>query len=37
MSARYDMDLRNVVLYWHFLVITAITSFGVLGLFPELR
>jgi len=37
MSARHDMDLCNVVLYWHFLVITAITSFGVLGLFPSLR
>lgn len=37
MSARHDMDLRNVVLYWHFLVITAITSFGVLGLFPAVR
>ncbi|MCQ4632956.1 cytochrome c oxidase subunit I [Shinella sp. CPCC 100929] len=37
MSARHDMDLRNVVLYWHFLVITAITSFGVLGLFPGSR
>jgi cytochrome c oxidase subunit I+III len=37
MSARHDMDLRNVVLYWHFFVITAITSFGVLGLFPGLR
>jgi cytochrome c oxidase subunit I+III len=37
MSARHDMDLRNVVLYWHFLIITAITSFGVLGLFPGLR
>lgn len=37
MSARHDMDLRNVVLYWHFLVITAVTSFGVLGLFPAAR
>ena len=37
MSARHDMDLANVVLYWHFLVITAITSFGVLGLFPAVR
>ena len=35
MSARHDMDLVNVVLYWHFLVITAIMSFGVIGLFPE--
>ena len=37
MDARHDMDLRNVVLYWHFLVVTAITSFSVLGLFPALR
>lgn len=37
MSTRHDMDLRNVVLYWHFLVITAVTSFGVLGLFPAAR
>ncbi|MDH0911749.1 cytochrome c oxidase subunit I [Rhizobium pusense] len=37
MSARHDMDLRNVVLYWHFLIITAVTSFGVLGLFPAAR
>ena len=37
MDARHDMDLRNVVLYWHFLAVTALTSFGVLGLFPELR
>ncbi|WP_432347110.1 cytochrome c oxidase subunit I [Shinella yambaruensis] len=37
MDARHDMDLVNVVLYWHFLVITAVTSFGVLGLFPGLR
>ncbi|WP_075292895.1 cytochrome c oxidase subunit I [Pararhizobium arenae] len=35
LTANYDADLRNVVLYWHFLVITALTSFGVLGLFPE--
>jgi cytochrome c oxidase subunit I+III len=37
MDVRHDMDLCNVVLYWHFLVITAITSFGILGLFPGLR
>ncbi len=37
LTAAYDADLRNVVLYWHFLVITALTSFGVLGLFPGLR
>ena len=37
MDGHHDMDLRNVVLYWHFLVITAVTSFGVLGLFPAVR
>jgi len=37
MDARHDIDLRNVVLYWHFLVVTAVTSFSVLGLFPVLR
>ncbi|NZD62769.1 cytochrome c oxidase subunit I [Rhizobium sp. WYCCWR 11290] len=37
LTAEYDADLRNVVLYWHFLIITALTSFGVLGLLPELR
>jgi cytochrome c oxidase subunit I+III len=37
LTAVYDADLHNVVLYWHFLVITALTSFGVLGLFPGLR
>ncbi|MBB3979660.1 cytochrome c oxidase subunit I+III [Rhizobium azooxidifex] len=37
MSARHDMDMHNVVLYWHFLVITAVTSFGVVGLFPAVR
>ena len=37
MDGRHDMDLRNVTLYWHFLVMTVVTSFGVLGLFPELR
>ncbi len=35
LTARYDADLCNVVLYWHFLMITALTSFGALGLFPE--
>ncbi|MFC3204613.1 cytochrome c oxidase subunit I [Aquamicrobium soli] len=34
LSSKYDMDLRNTVLYWHFLVITAIITFAVIGLFP---
>ena len=29
------MDLRNVVLYWHFMAITAVITFAVIGLFPE--
>lgn len=37
LTASYDADLRNVMLYWHFLMITAMISFGVLGLFPEVR
>ncbi len=31
----HDMDLHNVVLYWHFLLITAAVTFAVIGLFPE--
>jgi cytochrome c oxidase subunit I+III len=30
----YDMDLRNVVLYWHFLFVTALTVCLIVGLFP---
>ncbi len=37
LTARYDMDLGNVVLYWHFMVITAVTAFAVIGLFPLVR
>jgi cytochrome c oxidase subunit I+III len=37
LTAQHEADLHNVVLYWHFLVITALTSFSVLGLFPGFR
>ncbi|UVC08547.1 cytochrome c oxidase subunit I [Rhizobium sp. TH2] len=37
LSARYDMDLHNVVLYWHFMAVTALSTFVVIGLFPEMR
>ena len=37
LTARHDMDIRNVVLYWHFLAVTALSSFAVTGLFPEMR
>ncbi|MCV3241766.1 cytochrome c oxidase subunit I [Mesorhizobium sp. ZC-5] len=31
----YDMDIRNIALYWHFMAITAAIAFAVIGLFPE--
>ncbi|WP_029617929.1 cytochrome c oxidase subunit I [Pseudorhizobium marinum] len=37
MTARYDQDITNVMLYWHFLTITALVAFGVIGLFPVVR
>ena len=37
LTARYDMDLGNVVLYWHFLAVTAASTLLVVGLFPEVR
>jgi cytochrome c oxidase subunit I len=35
LTREHDMDLHNVVLYWHFLAITALITFAVIGLFPE--
>ena len=37
LTARHDMDLHNVVLYWHFMAVTALSTFAVIGLFPEMR
>ena len=34
LTPTYDADLRNVVLYAHFLAITAVITFLVVGLFP---
>jgi cytochrome c oxidase subunit I+III len=34
MTDVYDMDIRNVVLFWHFLTVTAVTTLAVIGLFP---
>ncbi|HTV68511.1 MAG TPA: cytochrome c oxidase subunit I [Rhizobiaceae bacterium] len=31
----HDMELHNVTLYWHFMLVTALVTFGVVGLFPE--
>ncbi|MBX3580638.1 MAG: cytochrome c oxidase subunit I [Rhizobiaceae bacterium] len=35
LTARHDMELQNVTLYWHFMLVTALITFGVVGLFPE--
>ncbi len=35
MTAQYDADIRNVTLYHHFMVFTAIVTWCTLGLFPE--
>jgi cytochrome c oxidase subunit I+III len=34
MTPRYDTEMHNVVLYWHFLLVTAVFAFGITGLFP---
>jgi len=35
LTPRYDMDLHNVSLYWHFMMVTALVTLAVVGLFPE--
>jgi cytochrome c oxidase subunit I+III len=35
LTPRHDMELRNVALYWHFMLVTALVTFLVVGLFPE--
>jgi cytochrome c oxidase subunit I+III len=35
MTARHDIDIHNVVLYWHFTVLTAAITALVVGGFPE--
>ena len=35
MTSRHDMEICNVALYWHFMLVTAVTTFAVVGLFPE--
>ncbi|WP_374679633.1 cytochrome c oxidase subunit I [Hydrocarboniphaga effusa] len=36
MTARYDIDIHNVTLYWHFLAITIFVTVAVIAGFPEL-
>jgi cytochrome c oxidase subunit I+III len=35
LTPRHDMELHNVALYWHFMLVTALVTFGVVGLFPK--
>src|SRR5690606_275074 len=35
LTPRHDMELHNVALYWHFMLVTALITFAVIGLFPE--
>jgi cytochrome c oxidase subunit I+III len=35
LTASHDMELHNVALYWHFMAVTAVVTFAVVGLFPE--
>ena len=35
MTPEHDMDIHNVALYWHFMLVTAAITFSVIGLFPE--
>lgn len=35
LTPRHDMELHNVALYWHFMMVTALLTFSVIGLFPE--
>jgi cytochrome c oxidase subunit I+III len=37
MTGRYDIDIQNVGLYWHFAAITAAITVAVIAAFPLLR
>ena len=34
LTPAHDQDMHNVALYWHFMMVTALTAFAVVGLFP---
>lgn len=36
MTARYDADIVNSTLFWHFLLATAVMVFALLAVFPLL-
>lgn len=35
-TATHDADLRNVLLYWHFLAFTAVVTVATIAVFPAL-
>jgi cytochrome c oxidase subunit I+III len=37
MTARYDIDIQNLALFWHFVVITAVITVGVIAGFPLMK
>jgi heme/copper-type cytochrome/quinol oxidase subunit 3 len=37
LTGKYDIDIRNVVLYWHFVAITVLVTVVVIAGFPLLR
>ena len=37
LTGAYDQDIQNVVLYWHFMLFTALVTFATIGLFPSMR
>jgi cytochrome c oxidase subunit I+III len=36
MTARHDIDIRNVVLYWHFVAVKLVVTIGTIAGFPLL-
>jgi cytochrome c oxidase subunit I+III len=36
MTGRYDIDVQNVTLYWHFVAVTAAITVVVISVFPSL-
>jgi cytochrome c oxidase subunit I+III len=37
MTARYDIDIHNVALFWHFVAVTAVITAGVIAGFPLVK
>jgi cytochrome c oxidase subunit I+III len=37
MTARHDIDIANVVLYWHFVAVTVVMTVAVIAGFPEVK